>query len=285
MILVIRGHIRDAFTTLELINFVKKIHSTEPKLKIFIHTWNVFANNVSWRPVNYDDADKAVTEQVIYNYFADLKHLIGHIIIDDDQKIQLVGNLRGTVTEASPMSMIGWKNYWYGKYKIIDYLYNNKNIDNNEMIVNFRFDLFQIYGDDCPLEYRHMITAEYLSDFIKNNVGVNFTKNQFIFDFKNIGIDNIYLGNINTMHKLTHQFFYKLDDIARKYNYIRHQEMFVYIVNYEAWFRIDIVARARFVDKNLQSFKLYRRFRKPLRSFYRALRRLIGLGKVSADNC
>ena len=43
-----------------------------------------------------------------------------------------------------------------------------------------------------------------LIDFIKNNSEVIFAKNAFIFDNEqNFGIDNIYMGNIETMYKLT----------------------------------------------------------------------------------
>jgi len=67
------------------------------------------------------------------------------------------------------MPLIGWKNYWYGKYQIINYIYNNK-VNENEMIVNFRFDInmnsFSI-DNNCII------------NFIKENKLV-FTKNVFL---------------------------------------------------------------------------------------------------------
>jgi len=45
------------------------------------------------------------------------------------------------------------------------------------------------------------------------------------------GCDNIYIGNINTMYKLIHNFFYELDDIIIKYHYIKNQEVLVFIIN------------------------------------------------------
>ena len=52
-----------------------------------------------------------------------------NIIIDDDATIQLIGNLNGNINNG-PMPIIGWKNYWYGKYKIIEYkqIYNKINL-------------------------------------------------------------------------------------------------------------------------------------------------------------
>ena len=140
MILIFRGHIRDSFKTKELYNLTKKLYNVFPNLKIFIHTWNIFANNISWREISYNS--QPVNETIIHGYFDDLKHLIHHVIIDDDSKIQLIGNLCGNIGNG-PMPIVGWKNYWYGKHKIIDFMINNTDIDETEMVVNCRFDIIK----------------------------------------------------------------------------------------------------------------------------------------------
>jgi hypothetical protein len=218
MILIIRGHIRNSFETKNLYNLIKEIHIIFPDLKIFIHTWNIFANNISWRTININE--QIVNDKIIYDYFDDLKYLIEKIIIDDDTKINLIGNLCGKINNG-PMPIIGWKNYWYGKHKIIDYLYNS-NIDENEMIVNFRFDV---------LSNSNSFHDKMIVNFIKNNSNIIFKKNIFIFDTNRCGIDNIYIGSIKTMYKLTNKFFYELDDILINNRNIGHQEMLVYIIN------------------------------------------------------
>jgi len=83
MILIIRGHIRKSFETKELYNLVKELHIIIPDLKIFIHTWNIFSNNISWRNITINEQN--VNDKIIYDYFDDLKHLVKHIIIDDDR--------------------------------------------------------------------------------------------------------------------------------------------------------------------------------------------------------
>lgn len=219
MILIIRGHIRNSFKTKKLYNLIKEIDTTFPDLKIFIHTWSVFANNISWRHINIDNQN--VTNEIIYDYFDDLKHLIKHIIIDDDTKIELFGNLYGNINNG-PMPIIGWKNYWYGKYKIIDYLYNT-HIDENEMIVNCRFDIMNNSNNFDEIN---------IIRFLITNSEINFTKNYFLFDDDNhLGIDNIYIGNILTMYKLIKKIFYELDDILIKNNNVFHQEFLVYRIN------------------------------------------------------
>jgi hypothetical protein len=218
MIFILRGHIRESFETTELYHLIKDIYALFPDLKIFIHTWNIFANTISWRHISMNKT--AVNDTIIYNYFDDLKHLIKKIIIDDDTKINLIGNLTGTINNG-PMPIIGWKNYWYGKHKIIDYLYGI-GID-NEMIVNCRFDI---------MKNSNSMIHDNILNFIEKNRKIIFTKNIFntISEY-NGGIDNIYIGNINTMYKLTHTFFYNLDDILIKNNDTIHQEFLVYRIN------------------------------------------------------
>jgi hypothetical protein len=146
MILIIRGHIRKTFTNSDLFNFIKDIYNIKSDLKIYIHTWSIISNNISWRTIEIDDTH--VTKELVYHYFGELKHLIQEIIIDDDSNIQLIGNLQGKINEEISHSndcltpLIGWKNYWYGKYRIIKHIYD-ENIDPNKMIINCRFDLFR----------------------------------------------------------------------------------------------------------------------------------------------
>lgn len=219
MILILRGHIRESFETKQLYNLVKKIYIIFPDLKIFIHTWNIFANNISWRHITVNK--KNVNDKIIYDYFDDLKHLIKHIIIDDDSKINLIGNLHGNINHG-PMPILGWKNCWYGKYKMIDYLCNI-NIDENEMIVNCRFDV---------MNNSNSFDESTIVNFIKNNSKTIFTKNIFLFnDEHHNGMDNIYIGNINTLYKLTKKFFYELDDILIKNNDLYNHERLVYRIN------------------------------------------------------
>lgn len=221
MILIIRGHIRNSFDNNKLYNFVRNIYKITPYLKIFIHTWNIFSNNISWRTIQINS--QPVNRDIIYDYFDDLKHLIQHIIIDDDSKIQLLGNLSGNINNGL-MPIIGWKNYWYGKYSVIDFIHKLQ-IDDNEPIVNFRFDL---------MDNSNNFHESDLLSFIRENYEKQFTKNHFLYDDEfHLGIDNIYIGNINTMYKLIKSFFYNLDDILSSNintNTI-HQELIVYRMN------------------------------------------------------
>jgi hypothetical protein len=218
MILILRGHIRKSFESGELYDLMESFLAKFPELKIYIHTWNIFSNNISWRniPVN----SETVTEDIIYNYFGKLKGSIKHIIIDDDQKNELHGSITGTINNG-PMPIIGWKNYWYGKYRIIDYIYK-ESATHDEMIINTRFDVLNnMYG----------INKEQILSFITKNSEVKWKRNIFLYDYEDNGIDNIYVGSINTMHTLITKFNFDLDDILRRNTDTIHQERFVYRTN------------------------------------------------------
>lgn len=218
MILVLRGHIRNSFDNTNLFNLIKEIYNIDNNLSIYIHTWNIIANNISWRYINNNNT--IVTKEMIYNYFGEFKNLIDTIIIDDDKNIKLIGNLNGNINNGLT-PIIGWKNYWYGKHRIIDYI-NNKNININELIINLRFDI---------INNSNNFSIHEIIDFIKKNIGNEFKKNIFIRDHECNGIDNIYIGNINTMYKLTHYFNYFLDDILTNNTDTIHQERLVYRIN------------------------------------------------------
>ena len=218
--LVVRGHIRNSFETRDLYDFIETIHSIFPDLEIFIHTWSVFANNLSWRKIDVNN--EIVTEEKLHKYFGKFSAYIKHIIIDDDQNIQLHGNLNGKIGGNDGLMPIhGWKNYWYGKHKIIDYIYNLHKYD-EEPLINVRFDL---------LSNSNRINKDFIVSFLKNNSNTTFKKNHFLFNFEQYGNDNIYMGNINTMHKLTTKFFYELDDILNKNSEVKNQEKLVYRIN------------------------------------------------------
>ena len=117
MIILLRGHIRGSFKNDDLYNLIKEL-SRKFDIQIYIHTWNIVQNNLSWRKLK--TIPTRVSNDTIYNYFRDLKPLIKKIIIDDDKKIKLIGNTKGNVCRSG-CPRIGWKNMWYGIYTIMKY--------------------------------------------------------------------------------------------------------------------------------------------------------------------
>jgi len=217
MILIIRGHIRKSFINKDFLNLVKSIYEIDNNLKIYIHTWNIFSSNKSWRYIETNNTQ--VTKDIIYDYFNEFRYLIKEIIIDDDTKISLIGNLEGNIKNCL-MPIHSWKNYWYGQYRIIHFL-NYLDIDKNEFIINCRFD---VLNNSYSFNHYEIINFIIVN---KNNI---FTKNNFIKDYECKGIDNIYIGNIYTMYKLIYEFNFNLDSILNK-NESNHPEYLVFRIN------------------------------------------------------
>jgi hypothetical protein len=215
MYLILRGHIRNSFDNNNLLDLIRGIVTICPELKIYIHTWNIFSNNISWRKISTDS--RTVTPSIIQDYFQDLRHLIQHIIIDDDANVKLLGNIDGNISRSnSPIK--GWKYYWYGQHRIAKHLYD---IETNKscLVINTRFDL---------LNNSNSIRKNVVFDFIKNSKTNPSDKNMFIKKTAGPGIDNIYIGTLDNMYKLANHFHFNLDDIICKYKQVFHPENLVF---------------------------------------------------------
>jgi hypothetical protein len=223
MLLLLRGHIRNSFDSKDLYLFIEQLYRMDSSLKIYIHTWNILQNNISWRDVDMNIT--SVSSEMIHEYFGEFSNLIRHIIIDDDTKIQLHGNTSGYVSSGK-MPLIGWKNYWYGKYELIKYVKDAIGPMDNSMVINMRFDLFSnpnfgVIKYDIP----EMIA------FIKTYFQSKLVKNEFIYDYPECNIDNIYIGLIKSQYQLISQSHYLLDSIIKLYGNIHNQEKYVFMVN------------------------------------------------------
>ena len=214
MILVLRGHIRNSFKNNQLYELVKEISEKYP-LKIYIHTWNIVQSTLSWRPLENDQT--IVSPEFIYDYFKDLSPLIQDILIDDDKNISLIGNLEGNICKGQ-VPILGWKRYLYGKHQIIKHIfmkYMNEEIESDEPIVNTRFDV---------LSNSNNYLKEIIHEFIEIKTRLIFRKNHFIYDKECMGVDNIYIGNINTMNTIIYHFHHNLDSIIPRYYPIYNPE-------------------------------------------------------------
>jgi hypothetical protein len=226
MKLIIRGHIRNAFETDQLCHLVQRLCVLFPTLTLFIHTWNVFANDLSHRHIRRNDAN--VSEQTIRAYFGPWAERIRCVLIDDDQTIVLHGSIHGNVA-ASRMPLRGWKNYWYGKFRIIEHMQHvecDVDGDEEEMIINTRFDV---------MSGHFSLTETQIMAFIETNSSHRtFLRNVFIHE-DSFGLDNLYVGNRRTMHRLAQAFHYNLDDIISKNPGTGCQEFLVQDINLQLW--------------------------------------------------
>jgi len=223
MYLIIRGHIRNSFNDDELYLFVQKLYEIDTSLEIYIHTWNIRQNNISWRNINNNKT--IINADKIIEYFGKLSKLIKYIIIDDDSKILLNGYV-----SSGKMPLIGWKNYWYGQYSIINFLKNSKSQTDNSIVISLRFDLFskQIFSN---IQHKTTEMLNFVKKYYNMNMEIEIEKNKFIYDNEECNIDNIFLGTIYSQFKLVSKFNFELDDIIQKYGNIHNHEKYVFRVN------------------------------------------------------
>ena len=218
MILILRGHIRNAFDNDELFNLINIIYRLTAKLEIYIHTWSIKQNDMSWRKMDIDSTP--ITKETIITYFRTLTYLIKHIIIEDDTQIIITGNKFGVINKGK-MPILGWKNYWYGKYQIINHLYMLEK-DHEKLVINTRFD---VLSGRFPLDKTDILK------FIEKNKKELLSKNKFISETNCYGIDNIYIGSIKTQYKLIKHFHENLDAIVKNNSNRNEQEFLVFSEN------------------------------------------------------
>ena len=110
---------------------------------------------------------------------------------------------------------------WYGIYKGID---NFNHFKDNDMLVSFRFDYFE-------LAQSKTITDMMIIEFIIKNL--NTKKIKFIQNMKP-GVDNLYIGGLKNIKTLIEHFHFKLDQILNlkiiKRKKIFNQEYLVPII-------------------------------------------------------
>jgi len=217
IILLLRGHIRNSFKDKKLYNFVNSL-SNKYNLQIYIHTWTTYASKLSWRKIEEDN--NIVDENVITSYFTGLTDKIVSIDIDDDSKIQLVGDTEGNVF-STQLPKAAWKRMWYGIYKTALKINSGTSINKTPFVINTRFDLFN--------NSNSIIGNDLLFNFIDENINTTLTKNVFLYDSTSlIGTDNFYGGTPQTMLMLSENFHNNLDQINKAYSEIFFQEVTVY---------------------------------------------------------
>jgi hypothetical protein len=218
--LILRGHIRDSFNDNNLYYLIKGTMQLYPFMKIYIHTWNKKSSNKSWRTVLQDNT--IITEKMIRNYFKDTAKCIQTILIDNDERIEIVGNKNGIICKTK-QPVIAWKNMWYGIERIMQEVVKDES-NNKRIVINTRFDI---------MNNSHNKSATDFYQFVKKNIeSPKMKRNQFHYVNNDYyGIDNLQAGDVKTMQILIHHFYSNMDEILKMYPNIFVQEVIVFYEN------------------------------------------------------
>lgn len=210
--LMIRGHIRDAFSDDLLKTFIQKMKQNFD-LDIFCHTWHESEAKISYRSLDRKNI-KTITPGFIKE-----KLCINpkKIIIDNDSQIQLHGVLEGKLFSTA-LPIVAWKRMWYGMNSIVQ----NISIKEYQTIINIRWDLFR-----WSKKFRQNITIEKLIDICGKNM--NGGEQNFLDKKSLFGIDNVFFGTPGFMKELCGRFHRDLDMLRNLYSCIRWQEISVFL--------------------------------------------------------
>jgi len=94
------------------------------------------------------------------------------------------------------------------------------------MVINMRFDLFS-NPNFGVIKYDIQPVVAFIKTYFQSKL----VKNEFIYDYPECNIDNIYIGLIKSQYQLISQFHYLLDSIIKLYGNIHNQEKYVFMVN------------------------------------------------------
>jgi hypothetical protein len=189
-------------------------------ITIYIQTWNIFQNSISWRYL--EENNKIVHDDIFKNYFRDLYSYIKFIMILDDTQIKLIGNTNGYVCNTMA-PLVGWKNMWYGKYQIINKI-NDDIFDKKTIIINTRFDILT-NSFNYNIEKLILFINKQFS-YLENDTKYN---KIFFINEKKCGLDNFYIGFLESIYIITSKFYNNLDYIMSIYPDLSyHPEFLVY---------------------------------------------------------
>jgi hypothetical protein len=211
----IRGHIRNALNDNQLKDYIQKL-STIYDTDLFLHTWKESEAKSSYRSLNYDNIFK-VNPTELTEYFGDVS--IKKIIIDDDSRLKLHGNLEGNIPN-SKCPVIAWKRMWAGQFKLISCLYHNYYYEYSR-VVNMRYDLFSHPNKSCcytPIKNLLKMTAE------TSHLTLKHPK----YYRRLVGVDNYYVGDLHTLYDIIGDFHYNLDNILENHKIRHYQEELLY---------------------------------------------------------
>jgi hypothetical protein len=212
--LILRGHIRSGFDNDKLYTFVKSLCDLYD-VDIYIHTWHILQNSISYRKMK--QINTVVTSASITEYFKDIP--IKKIIIENDLKIKLIGDLSGKICKTN-VPTIGWKNMWYGINRIVNQVPN----DVYSSVIQTRFDYFNL---------TKILTKPMPEALQTVDTSLNSEKLVFAINSESVGVDNFYCGNIILMKQLVNEFNTNLDEICLKYPEARTQEKLVWYIYHD----------------------------------------------------
>lgn len=210
--LILRGHIRSSFGDGRLKGLVDRI-SDAFDVGIYIQTWNIVQNGLSWRRLHA--VEDVVTEERVVEYLGNDR--IRDIKILDDSKIRHHGNTEGRIGRT-PCPVLAWKNMYYGKFVASKSVLDKE--DPKSVNIQMRFDILSNPFSPNESELMEYFTRE--RDFFEGDdqeESIRFLRMRCF-----LGVDNVYMANAEDMHRFISYMYYDMDRILHFHRRTIHQE-------------------------------------------------------------
>jgi hypothetical protein len=239
--IALRGHIRDSLDDKYLYDFLNKITSIY-NVDIYIYTFNIKSSGKIYTKENKEIDNKNINEGDILNYMKDLSQNINKLVIDPQNSApnmndRLIGNI----------SRNKYQHMWKSIFNVIN-LVKESNIK-YDFVVNMRIDYFQLINKFnflnkvSPMQklfkinildfmqkinqeenicFPNIIDCTQIKQDTQNEILKNIKEKKLSKLFKNIlydendilyGIDNLFAGKIDYLHKLSYIFYNQTDAI------------------------------------------------------------------------
>jgi hypothetical protein len=211
--IIVRGHIRSSFEDKKL-RFLLENISKMFDLRIYVQTWSVLQNGLSWRHLKENRA--AVTDEMVRGYMDGFDVRIVDVI--DDSDIRHHGNTEGKIGRT-PCPVLAWKNMYYGKFVASRRVLENEPGDSVTM--QMRFDILSNPFSPKEIEILDFLNRDYPL-FAEGSLGEE--RMRFLRMRCFMGVDNLYMATAEDMHKFASYMYYDMDRILHFHRRTIHQE-------------------------------------------------------------
>jgi hypothetical protein len=225
--LIVRGHERGACLEPDFARFKERVTSfcdaKGAKLEIHVHTWSESEAKSSHRPLDRRGV-RAISEREIREYIGGR---VCSVAVEDDAEISLRGRLEGMI---GGIPIRAWKNMWHGIAAATAAASASNSAagvpDVEALAVCVRLDVFS------NMESRVFckITEDRIMEMLRNMLsrGCRPGGVYFFSDREINGIDNCFAGRLSAVKRLVDRFNLELDDLAKAYPDVHHQEFMVF---------------------------------------------------------
>lgn len=218
LIIILRGHIRDALTNKTLFEFLKLLDA-EYDVRVHLHTWDISQSSSSWRNIKHQSW--CVPDFMIYEYFDTLKFSMH---IDEEEAFQKTNPYSNdTYIGKTKMSMRAYYQYVYNLFQSLTSFDEREfGAELNDCIcISMRVDYFANCSICYPkndVKFFHKVKADIHQHMDSQKQGIT------LLSIK-VGCDNYIRGKYSVLKKMFRHLYDEYNAIMQRHQKNVHQEV------------------------------------------------------------